>query len=267
MQVYRELNIVNDKPTQEMRDQVLHHVVDVVSVEEEFNVVQFRALAQQAIQDVHARGNVPFVVGGSGMYMSVLLDGIFEARKDEAVRVRLEQQAKEQGLHVLYQRLQQVDPQATEYIHANDERRIVRALEVFEIEGEPISKLQQQRSGLWGNYPIQIFGLQRDRQEVYRRVEERVDQMFDQGVVEEIKQVSTLNLTKGVKRMIGVAEILAHLEGGYDLERANYLMKLNTRHFVKRQLTWFRKEERMEWVDMSVGNKVVIDQLLRTIHV
>jgi len=147
--------------------------------------------------------------------------------------------------------LKQMDPQAASKIHPNDARRIIRALEVAMTAGEPISGLQKKRDGLWGKYDISIFGLNRERWQMYRRVEERIDRMVEEGLVDEVRALSALPLSRTASTLIGIPEVTGYLKGEYDLGRAKYLMKLNTRHFVKRQLTWFRRDKRIQWINIK----------------
>ncbi len=252
MQVYKEIAIANNRPTASMLKQVPHHLIDIVSVEQEFDVVTFNRLALQAIENIHRRKKMPLIVGGSGMYMQILLDGIFAGGgKDLATRKSLEERIGNEGSDVLYAELKKVDPSAAVKIHPNDAKRIVRALEVYLTTKKTISELRPVRSGLWGKYDIDLYGLDRARVEVYALVDRRVDQMIDEGLIDEIKKLSGLNLSPTAQRIIGVAEIRGYLKGEYDLEQAKYLMKLHTRHLAKRQWTWFRKEKRLKWLTIS----------------
>ena len=254
MQVYREIAIASDKPSAVARSQIPHHLVDILSVTQNFNVARFRQLAWSAIQDIQARGKRPLIVGGSGMYMSVLLDGIFEGTPaDEDLRAELTQELQVRGPAFLHERLKGLDAQAAAKIHPNDPQRIIRALEVVLSTGQPLSQLQPKREGLWGKMPIELFALNRPREELYQRVEARIDDMFTRGLVEEIKQVAALPLSVSASKIIGIPEVMGYLKGEYDLERAKYLMKLNTRHYVKRQLTWFRRDKRLTWIDITPG--------------
>ena len=249
MQVYKEASIANDKPSPEDLAKVPHHLVDCVSVSEEYDVARYRKDAVAKIDDIIARGKMPLIVGGSGMYMSILLDGIFEGPKeDPQIRRQIREDAQVQGIEKIYSRLKKVDPQAAQAINPNDERRIIRALEVYLLTKKPISQLQKQRRGLWGNYDIQIFALNRERDELYDRVNQRVDQMFDRGLIEEIKKLNALPLSRTAKGLIGIPEITGYCAGERSLEDAKELMKMNTRHYVKRQLTWFRKDKRLKWI-------------------
>jgi tRNA dimethylallyltransferase len=262
MLVYREVAIANDKPTPEERKRVMHHMIDCVSVTEDFDVARYRKEAIEVIEDIHKRGKVPLIVGGSGMYVTILLDGIFEANnEDPALRRQLQEDAKILGVEKLYLRLKKVDPVSAERINARDERRIVRALEVYVSNRKPISQLQKERSGLWGKYYIKILALTRERQELYDRVNQRVDQMFERGLIQEVKRLNQLTLSRTAGGLIGLPEVNGFLQGKFSIEETKELMKMNTRHYVKRQLTWFRKEKRLDWVtvnaDQSAGDIAV----------
>jgi tRNA dimethylallyltransferase len=186
--------------------------------------------------------------------MSALLDGIFEGIVvEEDLRQELVKEETIKGPAFLHERLKVLDPQAAAKIHPNDPQRIIRALEVILSTGQSITSLQPKREGLWGKMPIKIFALNRPREELYQRAEARVDSMFANGLVEEIKQVSALPLSLTACKLMGIPEVMGYLKGEYDLERARYLMKLNTRHYVKRQLTWFRRDKRLTWIDIKPG--------------
>lgn len=257
MQVYRELCVVTNKPSPRMLETVKHHLIGCVSVTEEFDVARFNTLALEAIRAVHARKHIPVVVGGSGLYMQVLLDGIFpSAPKNEAVRARLKEQAGQHGSEYLHRKLRKVDPQAALKIHSNDVRRVIRALEVYKTRREPISSLRKKRCGLWGIYDIKAFALTMDRDALYRRIDRRVDDMFTHGAVQEIEHLRGVPLSPMAQRLIGLREIRGFLDGSYDEAHARELIKLNTRRFAKRQLTWFRKEKRLEWITVQENDTV-----------
>ena len=252
LQVYREVNIASDKPSKSLRERAAHHLIDVVSVTEDFNAAKFCTLAVAAIEEITRRGRKPIFCGGSGMYMMALLDGLFDSVEiPDGIRESLLAKVVIGGLPELYQRLQSVDPVAAGRIDSHDQQRIVRALEVFEATGTPISLLQRQRNGLWGKMPIGIVGLTRRREELYARAEARIEMMFSSGLVEEIRDLSRYELSVNVSRLIGVREVQGYINGEYDLNRAKELMKLNTRHYIKRQLTWFRRDQRVKWVELS----------------
>ncbi len=268
MQVYREISIATSKPTLSDRKQVAHHLFDIVCVSEKFDVVMFNKAARAAVDRIKSQNKCPLIVGGSGMYMQVLLDGIFETEKtDPALRQKLEVRAQKEGLGVLYEQLQKVDSQAASKIHPHDRRRIVRALEVFETTQTPISQLQKKRCGFWKTESVVVFGLDRPRDELYERINARVEQMFEEGLVDEVKALLGRDLGLTARRIIGVKEILAHLNGEYDIKFAKELIKKNTRNFAKRQLTWFRKDQRIEWISVSRGQnaRMIAEEILKRV--
>lgn len=251
MQVYREINVACDKPSGYDRASVPHHMIDVVSVTEEFDVSKYRAQAASAVEDILTRGKLPIVVGGSGLYMSVLLDGIFDggSKNDELRRDLEERAAVPEGCRELHGQLAAQDPDAAAQIHPNDAKRIVRALEVVITTGAPISALRRQRAGFSGKYNVHVYGIERPRAEMYRRAEARIDHMFAHGLVDEVASLDGLPLSRTAATLIGVPEVKGYIKGDYDIERAKYLMKLNTRHYVKRQMTWFRRDQRVQWIN------------------
>lgn len=251
MQAYREVRIASNKPAPLLLNKVHHHLLDAVSVTEEFDVAAYFSLALQKVEEICGRGKIPVITGGSGMYVQVLLDGIFdEGTKDPDVRRRLEARCEQEGNAKVYAELRQVDPQAAGKIHPHDRRRIVRALEVYQTAQQPISRLQKSRQGMWGRYDIEMFGLNRPRTELYERINARVDEMVSAGLVEEVQRILAAKMSPTARKMIGFPEISGYLRGEYDLDRAQYLVKMHTRHFAKRQMTWFRKESRIRWIDV-----------------
>jgi len=254
MQIYREVKILNNKPDPQALRKVVHHLIGTRSVDQLFDVAAYNKEARKAIRAIHNKGKIPLIVGGSGLYVRVLLDGIFAQESDAPViRQRLEQEVRIKGPQWLYNRLKQVDTQAAQRIHPNDVRRIVRALEVYESQKQPISKLQKNRSGLWDQHDIALLGLNMQRQDLIDRINQRVEHMIREGAVEEVRSLSKRRLSRTAQGMIGIKEIQGHLDGVYDLERAQDLIKLHTRQYAKRQMTWFRQEKRLQWVTVKSG--------------
>lgn len=249
MQVYKKMNIISQKPSLSLRKKIKHHLIDIISPGKEYNVADYQKQATLKIKDILKRDKTPLFVGGTGLYMSILLDGIFNAKiKNRKIRDRLYTQAKKYGKEKLYQQLEKIDPQAVLRIHPNDLRRIVRALEVYVNTKIPISELQKKRKGILEDYNVKIFCLNRDRGELYQRIDRRVDSMFNQGLVEEVKSLLRLTLSKTASQVIGIEEIKGYLEGKYDLAEAKRLVKCNSRHYAKRQLSWFRRDKRIDWI-------------------
>ena len=252
MQVYREVNLATSKPPAEMRNSVPHHLLDVLSVTQEFDVASFNQQALAAVAKIRAHKKIPIVVGGSGMYMQVLLDGIFtEPAHNPQVRKELAGRITAEGSAKLYEELARSDPAAAAKIHPHDNRRIIRALEVYLITKKPISVLQKHRQGLWGRVPIKIFCLTRPRAELYGRINQRVEEMFTEGLIAEIEALRGLKLSRTAQAIIGVKEVQGYLAEKHTIADAKEQMKLNTRHLAKRQLTWFRKDKRLEWIEIS----------------
>lgn len=254
MQVYKELSLITAKPSLDCRKIVKHHLFDIISVAQEFDVNTFNELARGAIKEIHKRKRIPIIVGGSGLYMKILLDGILKCgNKDPLVREKLKQRAQIEGNDTLYEELKAVDAQAAKKIHLNDIRRIIRALEIYHTTRKPISALQKEQEGLLGHYDVKIFGLNVEREELYENINKRVDAMFDNGVVEEVRNLEGLALSKTAQVIIGIKEIKGYLDGLISLGNVKDKIKQNTRRFAKRQLTWFRKEKRIHWIEVKKG--------------
>lgn len=255
MQIYKGMDIITSKPPKSLLKKVPHHLIGVISPTEEYDVSRYRQDALKKIKLIFKKGKVPIFVGGTGLYMSILVDGIFERKtEDFKFREKLYKEAKKTGSKKLYSRLEKVDPLAAAKIHPNDTRRIVRALEVFKVTGQPISELQKQRSGLAQDYDVRIFGLNMERDKLYQRIDVRVDKMFKDGLLREVKKLLKLKLSKTARYAIGLQELKGYLEGLYDLEEAKRLIKRNSRHYAKRQLTWFCKDKRIKWIDSCLGD-------------
>jgi tRNA dimethylallyltransferase len=278
MQVYRGMDVGTSKPAKIALDSVPHHLIDIIEPSEEFSVVRFRGFAVKAIEEIAARRKTPLLVGGSGLYVKVLIDGIFDGPStDRELRDRLGQEAEEFGVKVLYRRLQEVDKDSAEKIHATDLRRIMRALEVYDKAKEPISRLKKNTAGLSDKYDVRIFGLDMERAALYRKIDERVDLMFSpdrsegqgpersSGLVNEARGLFEGKLSLTASQALGYKEVFGYLRGEYDLEEAKRLVKRNTRHFAKRQLTWFKRDKRIEWIIVEDGESpaMVAEKIMR----
>jgi len=256
MQVYKKMDIITSKPSRALRKLIPHYLIDVLSPIREYNVSRYRKDALKKIKAVLKKGKVPLFVGGTGLYMSILVDGIFEAKSEnETVRKKLYKEAEDNGSAYLYNRLVKLDSEAAFKIHPNDTKRIVRALEVYETTGKPISQLQKQRKGLIDKYEVSIFCLHIERDKLNQRIHRRLEQMFRQGLIEEVRSLLKLELSKTAHCAIGIKELKGFFCGAYDLEDAKKLMRRNTRLYAKRQLTWFRKDKRIEWINIADGEK------------
>ncbi len=254
MQVYRGFDVGTDKPRPEARKKVPHHLIDIIEPEEQFSAADFARLAVEIAGEVINRGHLPIVVGGTGLYHRALVQGLFPGPgRDSALRQLLKKEASELGLETLYERLKQVDPDYAAKISPRDGIRIIRALEVYQLTGQPISHHFQNTSSpaREKGFILRQIGLKLERKELYRRIEARVDRMFAQGIVEEVKNL----LAKGVPEKatpfkgLGYRQVLKYLKGEISLQEAINETKLETRHYAKRQLTWFRKSPGLVWFE------------------
>lgn len=253
MQVYKGMDITTSKPTLTLRKTIPHHLMDMVSPRREYNVARYYKDAIREIKKISKRGKIPLVVGGTGLYMSILIDGIFKTRPEGNIRNRLYKKAERLGSYHLYKKLKEIDLKAASKIHPNDTKRIIRALEVFESTGKPISEWRKLRKGITAEYKVKIFCLDMERSSLYRKIDTRVEKMFSKGLASEVKRLLKLKLSKTAHQAIGIKELKGYFEGSYDLEEAKRLIKRNTRVYAKRQLTWFRKDRRINWI--KVGGK------------
>ncbi|HJA93888.1 MAG TPA: tRNA (adenosine(37)-N6)-dimethylallyltransferase MiaA [Candidatus Eisenbergiella merdipullorum] len=253
MQVYRHMNIGSAKIRPEETKGVPHHLIDVLDPWEEFNVTVFQRMAKQAIREIWGRDHIPILAGGTGFYIQAVLYDIdfTENAEDTSIRKALERTAQEKGAAYLHQMLKEVDEKAAAQIHANNIKRVVRALEYYMQTGQKISEHNEQERRRESAYNACYFVLNDKRESVYARIDRRVDQMLSEGLVREVKALKEMGCTRDMVSMqgLGYKEILGYLDGEYDLERAIYLIKRDTRHFAKRQLTWFRRERDVIWLD------------------
>ena len=265
--VYRGMDIGTAKPTAEERARVRFHLIDVADPDEPFTAAKFRELALEAMRDIQARGKRVLIVGGTGLYLRVLLHGFSLAPppRDPTIRKRLQQEASEQGLLALYARLQQVDPRAAARIHPNDAVRIMRALEVYEMTGKPLSEWQRRAES---ELPALKFGLTLPRPLLYQRINARVDQMMAQGFLQEVQNLLSRGYNKDLPALkgLGYRHLIAYLMGEMGLEEAVALWKRDTRRFAKRQMTWFRREPGVQWLDASEGVEATAQCIVQLIN-
>jgi len=255
VKVYRGLDIGSAKPTAAERARVRHHLVDVCEASEQFSVARFVELARAALHDISARRKACVIDGGTGLYMRALLEGaaLTGVPASPSIRARLEREAERHGTAALHARLSKVDAEAASRIHANDRKRIVRALEVFEASGVPISVWQARDAATRQPLNAMRIGLNAPREWLYRRIDERVDTMVRKGLVEEVRGLLQSGLSRQAPGLqsLGYKEMGAFLAGERSLEEAVQEMKRNTRRFAKRQLTWFRADATIEWYDVT----------------
>jgi tRNA dimethylallyltransferase len=249
-QVYRHMNIGTAKPSMEQRKGVPHHLLDVIDPDENFDAARFRLMAWECAREIESRGKRAVVCGGTGLYLRALTRGLFSGpSKDAEVRHRLEREAEEDGLAVLYERLRQADPEAATRIHPNDRRRMIRALEVFALTGRPISQWQKAHAFRDRPFKTLKIGLNRERKELYARIDRRCDAMIAQGFIEEVRTLMKMGYGPGLNPLqsVGYRQMGLYLRGAMNLEDAVREMKRDTRRLAKRQLTWFRPDEEIRW--------------------
>lgn len=255
MQVYRQMDIGTAKIRPEDMQGIPHHLIDVLDPAEEFHVVRFQEMAKEAIEKICAAGHIPIVVGGTGFYIQALLYDIDFSRHEEEENFRheLEAIAREQGGEVLHERLRRVDPESAEKIHPNNVKRVIRALEFYQENGEPISRHNEKERQKESAYQSAYFVLTDERSRLYERIDRRVDEMMEAGLEEEVRRLRDKGYTKELVSMqgLGYKEILDYLEGGCTLEEAVYRIKRDTRHFAKRQITWFKRERDVIWINQK----------------
>ncbi|MBI4833661.1 MAG: tRNA (adenosine(37)-N6)-dimethylallyltransferase MiaA [Planctomycetes bacterium] len=270
MKIYRGMDIGTAKPTQLEIKKYHYHLVDIVSPQDSYDTARFLMDCQGAIKDIRKKDKQPILVVGTPLYLQCLLYGIFEGPPaDKAIRLKLEEEANNKGLTFLYECLKKVDPKRVKSVHENDRKRIVRALEVYEITGKPMSSFQTH----WApgqdkkeQYPAILVGLRWEKQTLLKRIDQRVDKMFKDGLIEEVKELWTKKML-GEQSIQGIAyqEVVQHLKGEISLEETKELTKKRTHALAKKQMTWFRSFKDVEWIDISEGvdKGEIVDRVIK----
>lgn len=252
MQVYRYMDIGTAKIREEERQGIPHHLIDVLDPWEDFNVVRFQKMAREALEEIWERGHIPIVTGGTGFYIQALLYDIHftENNEDSSLRKDLENYARENGAEALHSRLAEVDEKAASQIHFNNVKRVIRALEFYYQTGKKMSEHNEEERKRTSPYDFKYFVLNDEREHLYAGINRRVDLMMEEGLVEEVRKLKEMGCDSAMVSMqgLGYKEILSHLEGEYTLDEAVYKIKRDTRHFAKRQITWFKRERDVIWL-------------------
>lgn len=252
MQVYKGMEIISSQPPKPITKKIPHHLINFISPSKDYNVSTYRKAALKKISEIIKKNKTPILVGGTGFYMSILLDGIFEVKaEDKILRQKLYKKAEKYGSAALHNELIKFDPQAAEKIHPNDLKRIIRAIEVYKVTGKRISDLQKERVGLKDKYDVNIFCLTMPREKLYAKIQERTKKMFKAGLLKEVKNLLKKKLSRTAGFAIGINEIKGYLDREYDLEEARKKMARNTCLYSKRQLTWFRKAPKINWIEVK----------------
>lgn len=251
MQVYRHMDIGSAKIRPEEMEGVPHHLIDCLNPDEEFNVVRFQEMAKEAMTGIYQRGHIPILTGGTGFYIQAITGDIdfTQHGEDNSYRLLLEKKAAAEGPEVLHDMLREVDPPSAQAIHANNVKRVIRALEYYKQTGQPISSHNLEQRQKTSPYQLAYFVLNDERSHLYERIDQRVDEMISSGLVKEVEALKAMGCHRTMVSMqgLGYKEILAYLEGDCSLEEAIYILKRDTRHFAKRQITWFKREREVEW--------------------
>lgn len=260
MQIYQYMDIGSAKPTAFEMDGIPHHLIDIVRPDEDFSVALFRKHASASIDDILSRNKLPILAGGTGLYINSLTTPVdyTEFSYDASYRNELAALAEEKGNQELHALLKNVDPESYERLFPNDVKRVIRALEVFRHTGKTISEYQRESRKKPIDYELAYIALTMDRQRLYERINHRVDLMFEQGLVEEVQKLALMGYTKDMVAMqgIGYKEIFDYFEGYFDLKELKNIIKQRSRNYAKRQLTWFRRDERIYWINLDTFGRI-----------
>lgn len=255
MQIYKYMDIGTAKPNKSILKTIKHHMINIVDPAENFDVIQYSKLATKTILNIFKRGKIPILIGGSGLYITSIIEPIFPGPgKDNVYREMLEEESRIYGKQYLYNKLAKIDPVSASKIKPNDLRRIVRALEVYKSTGKTISYLQKKASNKNAKFKYHIIGLQRNRENLYQKINLRVDKMIKDGLIDEVKNLRARGYNENLNSMqgLGYKQINKYLNGEYDKETAINLIKRDTRRYAKRQMTWFKnKIENIEWINLD----------------
>ena len=272
MQVYRRMDVGSAKIRPEEMEGIPHYLIDVLEPTEEFHVVRFQQMAKEAVRRIREKGHIPIIAGGTGFYIQALLYDIdfTENEAQTSVRAELEELAKREGSEKLHELLSRIDPKAAEEIHAHNVKRVIRALEFHRLTGRRISEHNEEQKGKESPYNFAYFVLNDERQRLYERIDARVDEMLEEGLLQEVEGLKAEGLCRGMVSMqgLGYKELLSYLDGECSLEEAVRILKRDTRHFAKRQLTWFRRERDVIWLDRQRfgDDGAILEEMLKILR-
>lgn len=273
IQVYKHFDIGSAKVTKEEMDGVKHYLIDVLEPDEEFNIYVFKKLAMEAMDEIYAKGKIPIIAGGTGFYIQALLYDIefSEEEGDKTYRYMLEKKAEKEGVTVVHNMLKEVDPEAAKEIHENNLKRVIRALEYYNETGMRISEHNKEQRQKESPYDFRYYVLNMDREKLYSRVNLRVDIMVENGLIAEVTKLKEMGYNKELNSMqgIGYKEIRDYVDGVYDLDTAIETLKKNTRNFAKRQITWFKREKEVVWLnheEFDNDKDKILDFILEDLH-
>ena len=272
-QVYKHMDIGSAKIRPEEMGGIPHFLVDELEPSEEFNVVVFQQKTKQYMKEIYERGHIPILVGGTGFYIQAVLYDIHFSQDDDnhQIRENLENLAREKGAAYMHEELRKIDPASADAIHANNVKRVIRALEYYKLTGQRISEHNEEQRNNESPYAFSYFVLNDHREFLYERIDKRVDEMITEGLVDEVKHLKELGYDRSYVSMqaLGYKEIFGYLEGEISLDEAIYIIKRDTRHFAKRQITWFKREKEVLWVnkpDFDYNNDKILDYMYQHIN-
>ena len=271
VQVFKGMDIGSAKISEEEKEGIKHYLIDVLDPDETFDVSVFKDMATKAVNEIYDSGHIPILVGGTGFYIHALLyDADFDdASHDESIRKELTEYYEQKGTDALFDLLRECDPKSCLSIHKNNTARVIRAIEYFKTTGKPISEHNEEEHRKDSPYNFAYFVLNDDRSLLYERIDRRIDKMLEDGLIEEVKELLAkgYSLENGSMKALGYKEIISFLNGEADLETAVYILKRDTRHFAKRQLTWFKREDQVIWLDRSLYSEdQIFDIMLKELE-
>ena len=267
MQIYRDMDIITQAPPDSAMEKIPHHLVRVIDPREEYDAAKFANQARESIENVIGKGRIPLVSGGTGLYVKSLVDGIFSTPgKSETLRKELEKEAEEKGVEALHARLSEIDPDSAARLHHNDLKRVIRAIEVYELTGDTLSNKSKETGGIESSYDCRMFGMKLPREVLYSRVNATVDKMLADGLVDQVKNLQNRELSRTAQQALGIKEIASFLNGEMSLEETSLELKKNTRRYAKRQLTWFRADKRIKWINADRSCAEIVEDIIERLR-
>lgn len=271
MQIYKEMDIGTAKVSEIDQKSIKHHMIDILNPDFNFSVADYKEKVDKIIPEIIKRDHLPILAGGTGLYIKAVIDGFLfpDMNKDYELRKKLKEYADKYGNKYIHNKLKKIDPQLAENVHPNDIKRVIRGIEVYKQTGKTLThykKLQKKRPDRYNALKI---GLKRNRQELYKRINKRVDIMLEKGLIEEVKKLlnNGYNISSTAMQGLGYKEIIGYLEGEYDLKEAIRILKRDTRRFAKRQISWFKRDPEIKWFNLSCENKMIVyKEILKLIY-
>ncbi|MDD4203409.1 MAG: tRNA (adenosine(37)-N6)-dimethylallyltransferase MiaA [Candidatus Omnitrophica bacterium] len=256
MQIYKKMSVITQSPTKKEQKNIKHYFIEEIEPEKEYSAAMFRRKAEKCIKNIVKNGKTPILVGGTGLYLKALVNGLFEGpKKNDKLRQTLEKEETEKGPGTLYEKLKKIDQESAKKIHPNDIKRIIRAIEIYELTGKTKTEHEKNTRGINDKYKVIKLGIDLPRNELYERVNKRVDKMLRTGAIKEVKELIKKKLSITAKNALGVKELESYIKGDITKEKAKDMLKQNTRHYAKRQMTWFRADTDIKW--FSSAEKLV----------